>query len=132
MKLPVVKTRVQIRYSDTDAMGHISNEAYVYFMSLGRQDFFEEIHRQTGILLISVVATLKLDYLNECFYGDDVEVVTHCPRVGSKSLDVHNEIYANGRLVAKGYVTNVRFSRETRKSEALPEDWEASEYRSQA
>lgn len=128
MKLPVTKTKVQVRYSDTDALGHISSGSYVTFMEVGRLDFFKEIVRMTGIEKTAVVANINIDYFHECRYGDDIEVVTWCSRVGNKSLDICNEIFANGKLVAKGSSTHVGFNTQTRKSELLPEGWEASDY----
>lgn len=128
MKLPVIKTSIQVRYSDTDALGHISNESYITFMQVGRLAFYDEIERLTGHLQASVVANINIDFLRECFYGDTIEVVTWCPHVGNKSLKVSNEVYANGVLVARGSATNVGFNPETRKSEALPGHWEASDY----
>lgn len=130
MKLPVITTPVQVRYSDTDALGHISNESYISFMQVGRLAFFHEVERLTGHAEASVVANLNIDYFRECFYGDDIQVVTWCSRVGTKSLTISNEIYANGSLVARGSATNVGFDVKTRKSKALPQDWEASDYSS--
>lgn len=128
MKLPVTKTKVQVRYSDTDALGHISSGSYITYMEVGRLDFFEEIVRQTGIKKTAVVANINIDYFRECRYGDAIEVVTWCSRVGTKSLNICNEIFANGQLVAKGSSTHVGFNTQTRKSEPLPEGWEASDY----
>ena len=48
MKLPITRTQIQARYSDTDAMGHFSSGAYVTFLEVGRLDFFEALARQTG------------------------------------------------------------------------------------
>ncbi|MYM63683.1 thioesterase family protein [Pseudomaricurvus sp. HS19] len=132
MKLPVVRTKVQTRYSDTDALGHISNSNYVVYLELGRLDFFNEINRQTGYYEPFVVANLNLDYLKECFYGDTIEVVTWCSRVGTKSLTIDAEIYANGKLSAKSSLVSVGFNKTTRQSQALPTDWEASDYNNPA
>ena len=128
MKLPVITTPIQVRYSDTDGMGHLSNEIYVTYMAVGRVTFFEEVEKLTGILLPSVVVNVNLDYLKECFYGDKVEVVTYCNRIGNKSITTCNEIYASGNLVARGSATNVGFNPETRETEAIPADWEPSDY----
>ncbi|GAB3099561.1 acyl-CoA thioesterase [Aestuariicella hydrocarbonica] len=127
MKLPVTRTTVQTRYSDTDAMGHISSGSYVTFMEVGRLDFFDELEKLTPMAVGMVVANINLDYIQECVYGDHIEVVTWCSRVGTKSMTLRNEIYANGTLRAKGSVTSVGFDMTTRKAAALPEQWEASE-----
>jgi len=128
MKLPVTRTRVQVRYTDTDALGHISNESYVSFMQVGRLDFYEEIGRTTGHLASTAVVNITIDILRECFYGDSIETVTWCSRIGTKSQVISSEIYANGELVARGSTTQVGFNAETRQSQPLPGDWEVSDY----
>lgn len=128
MKLPVVRTKVQTRYSDTDALGHISSGSYITFMEVGRLDFFDQISHSLSGGDSMVVAHVDIDYLRECHFGDDIEVLTWCSRVGTKSLTIGNEIYANGTLRAKGSVTTVGFDPQTRTSVALPTGWEASDY----
>lgn len=128
MKLPVTRTKVQTRYSDTDAMGHMSSGSYVTFMEVGRLDFFNRLMEQTGYEQPSVVANINVDIVSECRYGETIEVVSWCPHVGTKSMKICNSIFANGRLVAKGSVTTVGFDLLTRKSAALPSDWEVSDY----
>lgn len=128
MKLPVNRTKVQTRYSDTDAMGHISSGSYVTFLEVGRLAFFHEVERLTDVPSAMVVANVTVDYLRECHYGDDIEVVTWASRVGAKSITLTSEILANGILRAKGSVTSVGFDAKTRTSAPLPESWEISDY----
>lgn len=128
MKLPVTRTAIQTRYSDTDAMGHISSGSYITFMEVGRLDFFKQLPDNAGFEMATVVANITLDYIHECRYAEAIEVLSWCSRVGKKSLTIINEIYANRRLVAKGSVAIVGFDTITRKSVLLPTDWEASDY----
>lgn len=128
MKLPVTRRPVQVRYTDTDALGHIANESYISFMQVGRLAFYEDIARLSGQLVSTVVVNINIDILRECFYGDRIETVTWCSRIGTKSHVVSCEIYANDELVARGSTTQVGFNAETRESEKLPEDWEISDY----
>jgi acyl-CoA thioester hydrolase len=127
MKLPVTRTHIQARYSDTDAMGHFSSGSYVTFMEVGRLDFFQKLVEQTGYDPCTVVANITVDIVSESHYGEALEVTSWCSRVGQKSLTISNEIYANGRLVAKGSATNVGFDPVARRSAPLPEGWEASD-----
>ena len=127
MKLPVTRTPIQTRYSDTDAMGHFSSGSYITFMEIGRLDFFRKLVEQTGTSPSTVVANITVDILHESRYGEALEVVTWCARVGNKSLKICNDIHANGRLVAKGSTVNVGFDPVTRRSAPLPGGWEASD-----
>lgn len=117
-----------MRYSDTDALGHISSGSYVTFMQVGRLEFFDEIKRRTGYDEDLVIANITVDYLRECFFGDAIEVVSWCSHIGRKSLKISCEIFANNTLVATGSAVNVGFNGETRQSQALPDSWAASSY----
>lgn len=127
MKLPITRTPIQTRYSDTDAMGHFSSGSYITFMEIGRLDFFRKLVEQTGTAPSTVVANITVDILHESRYGEKLEVVTWCARVGTKSLKICNDIHADGRLVAKGSTVNVGFDAVARRSAPLPAGWEVSE-----
>lgn len=127
MKLPVTRTHIQARYSDTDAMGHFSSGSYITFMEVGRLDFFRQVMELTGTDPSTVIANITVDILHESHYGEALEVVSWCSRIGIKSLTIRNDIYANGRRVAKGSATNVGFDPVTRRSAPLPEGWEVSD-----
>jgi len=127
MKLPTTRTRIQARYSDTDAMGHFSSATYFTFMEVGRLDFFGKLVEQTGCDPSTVIAHMSIDILRESRYGDDMEVLTWCSRVGAKSLTINAEIHANGQLVATGHVVSVGFDATSRQSTALPKGWQVSD-----
>lgn len=128
MQLPVTRTSIQTRYSDTDAMGHISSGSYITYMEVGRLEFFKQLLQLTGHDLISVQANITIDYIREARFGEDIEVISWCSKVGSKSLTILQDIYADGQLAAKGSATNVAFNSDTRKSEPLPAGWQPSDY----
>jgi acyl-CoA thioester hydrolase len=127
MKLPTTRTRIQARYSDTDAMGHFSSGSYITFMEVGRLDFFEQVMKQTGNEPNTVVANITIDILRESHYGTALEVTSWCSRIGNKSMTISSEITANGSIVAKGSVTSVGFDVVTRRSAPLPAGWEISD-----
>ena len=127
MKLPVCTIDIQVRYSDTDAMGHLSNEAYLTYLQQGRLALFEEIRKQTGWAQPIVMASTSADFVQECFYGDHLSVTTWCEHKGTKSLTLYGEVFANGTLVSRGRATHVGFDKQTRTSVPLPEHWEASD-----
>ena len=127
MKLPTTHTRIQTRFSDTDAMGHFSAGSYITFMEVGRIAFFEQLAAQTGVEPSTVVANLTVDILRESHFGDVLEVTSWCSRIGTRSMTISAHITANGITVAKGSCTSVGFDKQTRRSAALPGDWEISD-----
>ena len=127
MKLPVTKTPIQARYSDTDALGHISSSSYINYMEVGRAEFFYALAKDASVPY-SAVVNINVDYVSEVIFGEDISVTSWCSRVGNKSMSVCNEVYAGDRLALKGVVTVVGFDPETRQSVTLPDDWEPSDY----
>ena len=123
MNLPTVKTAIQLRYSDLDTLGHVSNTVYASYLELGRVEWYREI---PGKLMPSVVANLNIDFLGEIRFEDKVHVITRCTKVGNKSIHLSQEIYANDRRVTTAVVVLVGFDPETRKTAPLLAGWEPS------
>lgn len=125
MKLPIVTTAVQLRFSDTDAQGHVSATSYLEYLELGRAEFFLKI-RESEDVINNAVVNVNIDYLSEVVYGEDVKVKTWCSRKGNKSLTMSQELFAGERLALRASTTVVGFDLETRTSIAFPVEWEAS------
>ena len=128
MKLPVTTTEIQSRYFDTDAMGHISSNAYTQYMELGRADLFIAMADVGEEVPHSVVVNLNIDYVSEVIYGEAISVISWCSRVGNRSMTINNEIMAGDRIAAKASVTLVGFDPQTRRSCVLPAHWQPSEH----
>jgi acyl-CoA thioester hydrolase len=126
MKLPRVTSTIQIRFSDLDPLGHVSNSVYTQYFDLGRMDFFRKVS-ETSVVPANVVATVQIDMLHEITLQDEVTVETWCSKMGNKSMTLKQNIYANGECVTKSSIVLVGFDRESRKPIALPAEWEASE-----
>ena len=123
MKLPVAETRIQIRFSDLDVLGHVSNHIYGQYFELGRVTWF----RLIPDFPTTVVASTSIDFLSEVRLEDEVIVKTFCIHKGNKSLKLQHLLFANGRLCTKSVAVLVGFDRKTRKSMPILEGWEPSE-----
>lgn len=126
MKLPYVKSDIQIRFSDLDMQGHVSNSVYMQYFDIGRVDFFYELGK-TSEVTNNVVASVHIDMLREVRLKDKLVLETWCSRKGNKSITLEQHLFANGNCASQCTIVLVGFDRETRKSIALPEDWEASD-----
>lgn len=122
-KLPTVKTPIQIRFADLDVLGHVSNNVYGQYLELGRVMWFREI---PGERPSAVVANINIDFLGEIRINDDVYVVTRCIKMGNKSLQLQQDIFANGQHVTRATVVQVGFDADTRQSVPLLPGWEVS------
>jgi acyl-CoA thioester hydrolase len=123
VNLPTARTEIQLRYSDIDTIGHVSNTVYCVYLELGRIEWFLKI---PGERVPSVVANLNINYLGEIRIEDRVYVITRCTKVGNKSIQMSQEVYANDRCVTTAVVVLVGFDPQTRKTAPLLAGWEPS------
>jgi acyl-CoA thioester hydrolase len=128
MQLQHSRTDIQVRFSDLDLLGHVSNSYYAQYFDLARVTFFRQIAKHIKHSVPSyVVASVKMDMLREIRFDDRVVVDTWCSRVGTKSMTIEHVIYANGEKATTCQTVLVGFDRDTRSSTALPTDWEVSD-----
>ena len=133
MKLPRVKTNIQIRFTDLDQLGHVSNSMYAQYLDLGRIDLFLAIEEQLATLNVEepqpleVVASMKIDYLREIQISDTVHLETWCEKIGNKSMQLSQHVYANNECAAKATVIVVAIDPETKRTIQYPRDWQPTE-----
>lgn len=126
MKLPHVSTYIQIRFTDLDPLGHVSNSVYMQYFDMGRIDFFKKI-AETSKCPSNVVASIHIDMLREIRLGDTVHVETWCSKKGNKSMAVEQHIFANDVCATKATLVLVGFDNTSRASAVLPLDWEPTD-----
>ena len=86
--------REHVRFRDCDAMGHVNNAVYSTYLEQARIGIL-------GGLEPFILARVEIDFRAELRAGEEVEVRTRCPRIGTKSFDLEHEIWADERLVAE-------------------------------
>ncbi|HEY6961385.1 MAG TPA: thioesterase family protein [Gaiellaceae bacterium] len=86
--------RERVRFRDCDAMGHVNNAVYSTYLEQARIALM-------GGLGEMILARVEIDFRAELRAGEEVEVRSRCPRVGTKSFDLEHEIWAGERLVAE-------------------------------
>jgi acyl-CoA thioester hydrolase len=86
--------RESVRFRDCDAMGHVNNAVYSTYLEQARIGIL-------GGLEPFILARVEIDFRAELHAGEEVEVRSRCPRVGTKSFDLDHQIWAGDRLVAE-------------------------------
>lgn len=123
--LPVVLTLPQVRFSDTDAMGHISSMSYAAWAEVGRADFFGATGDPETPWF--VLKKLSLEFHSEGRFGEAFELETRAVRVGTSSLTLAHEIRVGARRVASIEVVMVAFDPEARRSRPINPRWRLPE-----
>lgn len=120
----------QVRFRDTDALGHVNNAVYLSWMELGRMAFTDAVLPEIDWTKVGfILAHVSIDYLEPVFLGDKVNVYMKAGKIGGKSVVLECLITKtdnNGvRPTAKGTNIIVAFDYEKNTSVPIPEEWKA-------
>ena len=91
------RTEIQVRFGDTDALGHINNAAYAQYAELARLDFLRQVGRSVSSL---IVARLAIDFRRQVDFTEPVHVETWVDRLGRSSIGIRHAVHAAGELAA--------------------------------
>ena len=96
-------TDIQVRFADTDKMGHVNNARYFEYLEYarvcmyGRYKELDLIKMRADQKEAFIIAHLDCDYKAPAFVGDTLEVWAHVSRIGRASFDLHYEIRSRRR-----------------------------------
>ena len=119
---------IKVRFSETDALGHLNNVFYIAYFEQGRLDYFEALGVMGDLLdphseCAVVAADIECHYLAQVFYGQPLRLYVKTARIGTSSLDLHyalwNEATSQMAAVARGAL--VMIDRRTGKSTPIPD-----------
>lgn len=98
---------VDIRWRDTDALGHVNHVVFLTYLEDARDALYEQVIGSP----IYVVARLEIDYLGEVLRDHrKVAVGIEVERVGKTSLTTRETIRVSPeRLAARARVVTVRY-----------------------
>ncbi len=113
------RTDIQLRFNDTDALGHLNNTSYALYSEQGRVEFLSKF-RDEGVNLI--LAHISLDFLRQVRFQDSVHVLTQIAKVGRTSVTLAQEIYGNDELAARSRSVVVMFDYSTQKPVPISDD----------
>lgn len=113
---------IEPRFSDTDALGHISNTVFPVWFEAARAPLFKLFHPSQDLQSWPLIlARVELDLLAQTYLGKPVEVHTSIAKLGKSSCHVAQEAWQEGKLVAKGLAIMVYFDYAKEKSMPIPD-----------
>ncbi|HEY6836695.1 MAG TPA: thioesterase family protein [Gaiellaceae bacterium] len=112
--------RVEIRWADVNAFGHVNNAAYATYLEECRDEWLEHGLRDGEAAWDFVVARLAIDFRRELRL-EDYEVVVRCrlARLGSSSVTTAETIVAGDELAAEAEAVLVACNRARDRSPPL-------------
>lgn len=116
------RTQIEPRVSETDGVGHINNTTVPIWFEAGRNQIFKLFTPDDSFQNWKmIIINMNVDYMDQIYFGRDVEVRTWVKRIGNSSLELYEEIHQDDRLCAKGIAIYVNFNLQSQKSEPIPE-----------
>ena len=117
--------RIEIRWRDLDALGHVNNAVYATYLEEARDEWMIGALGGGGDLWDYVLARVAIDFRRELTQADDaVFVRTRLTHVGTSSLTLREEIVKlDGAVSAEAESVIVARDRQTGRARPLTE-WE--------
>ncbi len=111
------RTDIQVRFSDTDALGHLNNTAYALYAEQARVELFHGLGQKGNLIL----AHIALDFRRQARYGDRVHVLTWVDSIGNSSVRLYQEVYADDLVTAQVASVVVMFDYVAQRPIPVPE-----------
>ncbi|MCV2886264.1 acyl-CoA thioesterase [Aestuariibacter sp. AA17] len=112
-----------VRFYETDALAHVSNTVLVGWFESAREPIFRIFNPSLDLTRWSLIlASYKVDFHKQIFYGHAVEVRTYISRIGGASFDVHQEVWQQGEKCATGLTTMVHFDYQSQSSQPISDE----------
>lgn len=114
---------LQPGFSDTDALGHISNTTLPVWFEQARMPLFQIFHPTLDVKTWPlIIARVEVDYVAQSFWQRPVEIRTGVGRVGNSSFQAVQEAWQDGKLIARGTAVMIHFDYKTEKSLPIPQE----------
>jgi acyl-CoA thioester hydrolase len=117
------RTSIQVRFGDTDALGHVNNASFAAYAELARLDF---LGRLGGSVRSLILASLYIDFRRQVAFSDTVYVDTVVEKIGTSSVTLLQTVFAAGERAADVRSTVVYFDYSKNASRPLTEDMRAA------
>ncbi len=90
----------QVRFSDTDLVGHVNNVAIAAYVESGRVAFAGSLLAAAGQRTGMTLRRVEIDYLSELHYPAELVVGSCLLAIGRTSLTVGTGVFAGERCAA--------------------------------
>jgi acyl-CoA thioester hydrolase len=112
---------IDVRFSDTDAMGHVNNASYLTYCEIARAAYYEAVTGEPLPLGVHgasegmILAEARITFRTPAFYGETLVIESRVGRIGRTSyvqefrLTAPDSRYGRSRLIAVSESTQVMY-----------------------
>ncbi len=88
---------IQVRFADTDALGHLNNASFVIYAEAARLSFLGVLGTNVRSLIL---AHLAIDFRKQVRFGEAISVTTHVEKIGTTSVTLLQTVVASETVAA--------------------------------
>ena len=120
------RTRVEVRFRDIDAFGHVNNAVVSTYIELARIRYLVDVLQVEPIgVMPLILANISIDYRSPILFEDTVEVRSRVDWLGTTSIGMSHELTAavDGRELARSSSVLVTYDYGQARPMPVPDDW---------
>jgi acyl-CoA thioester hydrolase len=117
--------KVEVRFRDLDALGHVNNAVYLTYLESARIAYWFHVTGTSRLQdLAMILARVEVDYRSPVSLGETLDVQVRCVSMGRSSFVMGFEVRESqsGRLVAEARKVLVHYDYAAGRSTPLPEE----------
>jgi acyl-CoA thioester hydrolase len=119
-------TDIDIRFSDIDAFGNVSNTIYLTYFEIARSNYWKEIVKWDMSKVGVILGKSEINYLKPIVLEDQIKCYVRTSRIGNSSFDVMYilvRITPNGEeICTTGKSLCVSYDYKARKPVGIPKE----------
>jgi acyl-CoA thioester hydrolase len=115
----------QVRFADTDALGHVNNAVYLNYLEIARVDYLKAVLGRLDVKDFGVIlARAEVDYKSPAFPHETLRVGCKVDSLGGSSINMSYRVEdkKTGRLVALAKTVLVAYDYALGKPVRIPQD----------
>jgi acyl-CoA thioester hydrolase len=128
------RLEIEVRFGDTDAMGHANNSRFLTYCESARIAYWEEATGERFALVTHgaeeslILADIRVSFRSPVYFGECLIVETRVGRIGRTSftlehrLTAHESPLGHARLVATAEGVQVLYDYGTERPRVIPDD----------
>jgi acyl-CoA thioester hydrolase len=129
---------IEVRFADTDAMGHVNNANYLTYLELARAGYHETVTGRPLPLGVHgaeegmILADVRIAFRTTVLFGEILTIEARVDRIGRSSftmtfrLTAPSSRYGEARLVAVGEAVQVTYDYSVERPIPVPPDLAAA------
>src|SRR3954462_15702932 len=106
------RTDLQMRFSDTDALGHVNNVAFASYAETGRVDFLKRLGKSVTSLIL---ASVTIDFRRQISFGEPLRIDSWVSTLGRSSITLGQTLWASDERAADITSVGVNFDKKAGK-----------------